>query len=339
MSSNSHTTITYTSMSSYEVIVNGYYGMPMDPLDPYVQLVMGAPPSPDYIPGPEAPPSPDYIPRPEAPPSPDYIPGLEYLEYLPPADDMLPAEEQPLSAAVSPTAESPRYITESEPEMEPEENDEDDEKSEGDSIDYPTSKGDNDANDDVDDLSEDDADDEDKEESSDNEEEDEEHLAPTVLAPALCSSVSESDETEPFEEGETAATPPPFGYRVVARISVQPHILMPFRSESEVERLLAIPTPPLSPVSLTSYTLPPLLMPLPIYTPLPTSSFPLPSSIPSTSGSESIPEADIPLQKRDRFTTPTSRYEIGESSVAVAAARQIFSHLGYHLCKGGCSLS
>nr|GFD34268.1 hypothetical protein [Tanacetum cinerariifolium] len=29
----------------------------------------------------------------------------------------------------------------------------------------------------------------------------------------------------------------------------------------------------------------------------------------------------IPLQKRARFTTPTSRYEIGESSVA--AARQI----------------
>nr|GFD63870.1 hypothetical protein [Tanacetum cinerariifolium] len=51
-------------------------------------------------------------------------------------------------AAVSPTAESPRYITESEPEMEPEENDE---KSEGDSIDYPTSGGDNDANDDGDD--------------------------------------------------------------------------------------------------------------------------------------------------------------------------------------------
>nr|GFC15020.1 hypothetical protein [Tanacetum cinerariifolium] len=73
---------------------------------------------------------------------------------------------------------------------------------------------------------------------------------------------------------------------------------------------------------MTSCTLPPLLMPLPIYTPLPTSSFPLPSSIPSTSGSESIPEAGIPLRKRARFTTPTSRYEIGESSVA-AAARQI----------------
>nr|GFA09023.1 hypothetical protein [Tanacetum cinerariifolium] len=174
----------------------------------------------------------------------------------------------PLPAAVSPTAESPGYITESEPEMEPEENDGDDEKSEGDSIDYPTREGDNDANDDGDDLSEDDTNDEDKEESSDSEEEEDEHLAPTVPVPAQYSSVSESDETEPFEEGETAATPPPFRYRVAARISVQPHLLIPFHTD------------------------------------------------------ESIPEADIPLQKRARFTTPTSRYEIGESSVA-AAARQI----------------
>nr|GFA29706.1 hypothetical protein [Tanacetum cinerariifolium] len=286
MSSDSHATITYTSMSSYEVIVNGYYGMPMDPLDPYVQLVIEAPPSPDYIPGPEAPPSPDYIPRPEAPPSPDYIPGPEYPEYLPPANDMLPVEEQPLSAAVSPTVESPGYITESELEMEPEENDGDDEKSKGDSIDYPTSGGDNDANDDGDDLLEDDADDEDEEESSDSEEEEEEHLALTVPAPALYtlySFVSASKETEPFEEGETTATPPLFGYRVAAWISVQPHILMPFRLESEVEILLVIPTPPLSLVSPTSYLLPPLLMPLPMFTPLPTSSFPLPSSLPSTS--------------------------------------------------------
>nr|GEZ21874.1 putative reverse transcriptase domain-containing protein [Tanacetum cinerariifolium] len=137
------------SMSSYEVIVNGYYGMPMDPLDPYVQLVMKAPPSPDYIPGPEA------------PPSPDYIPGPEYPEYLPPADDVLPAEEQPLPAAVSPTADG----------------------------------GDNDA-DDGDDLSEDDADDEEGEESLDT----------------LYSSVSASEETEPFEEARF--TTPTGGYEV-----------------------------------------------------------------------------------------------------------------------------
>nr|GEX86978.1 hypothetical protein [Tanacetum cinerariifolium] len=278
--------------------------MPMDPLDPYVQLVMEAPPSPDYILGPEAPPSPDYIPRPkaplspdyipgpEAPPSPDYIPGPEYPEYLPPADDVLPAEEQPLPTAVSHTVELPGYITESEPKMEQEEEDGDDEKSEEDSIEYPTSGGDDDADDDGDDLPEDDADDGEEEESSDSEEEEGEHLALTVPAPALYSSVSASEETEPFEEGET------------------------------VERLLAIPTPPLSPVSPTSYPLPSFLMPLPIFTPLPTSSFPLPSSLTSTSGGKSIPEADIPLRKRARFTTPTGGYEVGESYVA-AAARQV----------------
>nr|GFB44053.1 hypothetical protein [Tanacetum cinerariifolium] len=190
MSSDLHATITYTLMSSYEVIVNGYFEMPMDPLDPYAQLVM------------EAPPSPDYIPEPEAPPSPDYIPGPEYPEYLPPADDVLQAEEQPL-----PTAEE----------------DGDDEKSKGDSIDYPTNKGEDDADDDGDDLSEGDANEEDEEESSESEEEEEEHLALTVPALALHSSISaskDSNQTEPFEEGETTATPPPSAYPVVARIFV-----------------------------------------------------------------------------------------------------------------------
>nr|GEU60201.1 hypothetical protein [Tanacetum cinerariifolium] len=355
MLSDSHTTITYTLMSGYEVIVNVYFGTPMDPLDPYAQLVMEAPPSPDYIHGPEAPPSPDYIPRPE------------YPKYLPPADDVFPAEEQPLPAAVPPTTESPGYITDSEPEMDPEEEDGDDEKSKGDSIDYPTSRGDDDADDDSDDLSKDDADDKDEEESSDSEEEEEEHLALTVPAAALHSSISaseDSDQTQPFEEGESAATPPPSAYHVTARISVRSHIPMPFPSKSEVERLLAIPIPPLSPVLPTSYPLPPFLMPLPIFTPLPpppppiilprtrasmvlmrsttpstfilaplsrtppidtppllpiplpTSSFPLPLLLPSTSCREGIPEADMPLQKKGRFTTPTGGYEVGESSVA-----------------------
>nr|GFD62427.1 hypothetical protein [Tanacetum cinerariifolium] len=61
---------------------------------------------------------------------------------------------------------------------------------------------------------EDDADDEEEEESLDSEEEEEEHLALTVPALALHSSIlafKDSNETEPFEEGETAATPPPFG--------------------------------------------------------------------------------------------------------------------------------
>nr|GEW02910.1 hypothetical protein [Tanacetum cinerariifolium] len=212
--------------------------------------------------------------------------------------------------------------------MEPEEEDGDDEKSEDDSIDYPTNRGDDDTDDEGDDLSEDDAD---EEVSSDNKEEEGEHLALTVPTPAPHSSIfasDDSDETEPFEEGETAATPPPFGYRVAARIYVRPHIPMSFRSELEVERLLAIPTPSLSLVSPTSYPLPPFLMPLPIFTPLPP---PPPIILPRTRASmvlmrsvalESVPKVDMPLRKRARFTTPTHGYEVGESSVA-ATSRQI----------------
>nr|GEX09179.1 putative reverse transcriptase domain-containing protein [Tanacetum cinerariifolium] len=312
-------------MSSYKVIVNGYFGMHMDPLDPYAQLVK------------EAPPSPEYIPRPEAPPSPDYIPRPEYPEYLPPADDVFPAEEQPLPAAVSPIAESPGYITDSEPKMDPEEEDGDDEKSEGDSIDYPTSRGDDDAGDDGDDLSEDDADEEDKEESSNNEEEEEEHLALTVPALALHSSISASEDSnqrEPFKEGETTATPPPSAY-----LSPTSYPLPPFLMPSPI--FTPLPPPPpiilshtraymvlirsatpstfiLAPLSRTPSIGTPPLLPIP----LPTSSFPLPLLLPSTSCREVIPEADMPIRKKASFTTPTGGYEVGESSVA-AAARQI----------------
>ncbi|GKB07288.1 hypothetical protein Tco_0835572, partial [Tanacetum coccineum] len=61
------------------VIVYGYDGLPMQPV---------APPSPDYVPGPEHPPSPDYVPGPEHPPLPieiPYVPEPEYPEYLVPS--------------------------------------------------------------------------------------------------------------------------------------------------------------------------------------------------------------------------------------------------------------
>nr|GEY85111.1 putative reverse transcriptase domain-containing protein [Tanacetum cinerariifolium] len=173
----------------------------------------------------------------------------------------------------------------------------------------------------------DDADNEDEEESSDSEEEEEEHLALTVPAPAMHSFIftyEDSDETEPFEEGETAATPPPFRYRVAARISVRPHIPMPFHSESELRdyfpylhhHYLQASMVLMRSVAPSTFILAPQLRTPPIGTPpllpipLPTLSFPLPLLLPFTSGSESILEADMPLQKRARFTTPTGGYEI-----------------------------
>nr|GFC29470.1 hypothetical protein [Tanacetum cinerariifolium] len=84
------------------VIVYGYDGLPIQPV---------APPSPDYVPGPQHPPSPDYVPGPEHPPLPveiPYVPEPEYPEYLAPSNDEAPLEDQPLAADASPiTADYP----------------------------------------------------------------------------------------------------------------------------------------------------------------------------------------------------------------------------------------
>ncbi|GKE65899.1 hypothetical protein Tco_1520060 [Tanacetum coccineum] len=75
---------------SPRVIVYGYNGLPMQPV---------APPSPDYVPGPEHPPSPNYMSGPEHPPSlveVPYVPEPEYPEYLVLSDAEAPLEDQPL---------------------------------------------------------------------------------------------------------------------------------------------------------------------------------------------------------------------------------------------------
>ncbi|GJS07570.1 hypothetical protein Tco_0364366 [Tanacetum coccineum] len=41
--------------------------------------------------------------------------------------------------------------------------------------------------------------------------------------------------------------------------------------------------------------------------------------LPSTTLRDDLPKADMPLRKRARFTTPDSRFEVGESSSAVVA--------------------
>ncbi|GJW69661.1 hypothetical protein Tco_0126578 [Tanacetum coccineum] len=140
------------------VIVLGYDGLPLQPV---------APPSPDYIPGPENPQTPP-VPQDEderepmfvQAHDPDYVPEPIYPEYIPLEDDHeFPAEEQPLPPIDSPTAESPGYVTESDPEEDPEEY-EDDETEDG-PVDYPMDGGD-DGDDDDGDSSRDDANDEDE---------------------------------------------------------------------------------------------------------------------------------------------------------------------------------
>ncbi|GJX24091.1 hypothetical protein Tco_0228536 [Tanacetum coccineum] len=165
------------------VIVLGYDGLPLQPV---------APPSPDYIPGPENPQTPP-VPQDEderepmfvQAHDPDYVPEPIYPEYIPLEDDHeFSAEEQPLPPVDSPTAESPGYVTESDPEEDPDEY-EDDETEDG-PVDYPMDGGD-DGDDDDGDSSRDDANDEDEDEDDEEDKEEEEHLAPadsTTVKPA-----------------------------------------------------------------------------------------------------------------------------------------------------------
>nr|GEZ14540.1 hypothetical protein [Tanacetum cinerariifolium] len=72
---------------------------------------------------------------------PDYVPEPMYPEYIPLEDkNMLPDEEQPLPYVDSPSAESPGYVAESDPEEDPEKYEDD--KTEDGSVDYPMDGGD-----------------------------------------------------------------------------------------------------------------------------------------------------------------------------------------------------
>ncbi|GJY12353.1 hypothetical protein Tco_0381662 [Tanacetum coccineum] len=249
------------------------------------------------------PPSPDYVPGPEepeqAPPSPIYVPFVPepvYPEFLPGDDEVFPAEEQPMPAADSPTHQSPGYIPESDPEEDLEEDDEED--PEEDPADYPADRGDDD----------------------DDDAEEEEHLAPADPA-----AVAYSADQDPY-----------LAYRVTARMSIRPQAPAPFLSEEVAERLLALPTPPPSPLSPYSSPLPQIpCPPLPIPSPPPISPTYVEGSLgsraagirqrdalPSPVHETEMPEMCLPLRKRLCRTTPGPGYEVGESSAA-GTARQV----------------
>ncbi|GKE35602.1 hypothetical protein Tco_1454924 [Tanacetum coccineum] len=221
-------------------------GLPWMLDDPYVQVALQAPPSPDYIPSPE---------EPQSPPLPDFVLEPVYPEYMPQEDEVFSAEEQPLPAATSPTAQSPDYISESDPEADLEEDD--DEDPEEDPVDYLADGGDN--GDDEDESSEDDKDN-DVDIEADDDEEEEEHPAPadsTAIALPAADQAPSTEETESFEADESAATPPPHpAYRVTARISIPAPVPTPVWFDAKVARLLAISTPPSSPLSPWSSPLP-----------------------------------------------------------------------------------
>nr|GEV80322.1 hypothetical protein [Tanacetum cinerariifolium] len=291
---------------SPRVIVYGYDGLPMMPV---------APPSPDYISGPEEPQTPP-APQDEdehelmfiQPHDPNFVQEQIYPEYIPLEDEhILLAKEQPLPPIVSPTAESLGYVAELDPEEDPEDYEED-EAQDG-PVDYPMDGGDDGDDEDDDDSSGYDADDEDE----DNEDEEEEHLAPADSAVVI-----PIDELVSLPEG-TEPTIPPLSTdttTIGARITIRPLIFVSLPPEEEVERLLAMPTP--SPSPLTSLSPPsagehlarctaPAALPSP---PLPPFSYPPPPA----DCRDGIPESEQPPHKRLCLSTLGSRYEVGESS-------------------------
>ncbi|GJY08290.1 hypothetical protein Tco_0375344 [Tanacetum coccineum] len=159
----------------------------------------------------------------QAPPSPDYVPGLEEPEQAPPLPDYVPG---------------PKHDDDeiSDPEANREEDD--DEDPEENPVDYPADGGDD--GDNEDEPSEEDEDD-DVDIETDEDEEEEEHPAPAdsvVVALPATDQAPSVEETEPFETDE-------FQY-------IHSSMVL----DAEVARLLALSSPPSSPLpmDLTSFT-------------------------------------------------------------------------------------
>nr|GEW54680.1 hypothetical protein [Tanacetum cinerariifolium] len=296
------------------VIVHGYDGFPIQPV---------APPSPDYVPGPDQPPFPDYVPGPEHPPLPieiPYVPEPDYPEYLEPFDDEAPLEDQPLPADASPIAASPDYMAESDPEEDLEEDLEDDQ------ADYPADgrDGDDEPSDD------DDTDDEVPEEEPFEEEEEHPASADSSAVP-IVDHVLPAGDAEALDADEPTHAPRspiiiPLSQTCLrrARKTVRPEPPMSPSMEACITRYAALPSPPLLIPSL----------PLPLSSPLTTSptdtgaplgygvaEIRMRALLPSTSCRTDIPEDDMPPRKRACLTTPAPEFEIGESSTA-GVARQ-----------------
>ncbi|GJZ71550.1 hypothetical protein Tco_0635401 [Tanacetum coccineum] len=272
------------------VIVLGYDGLPLQPV---------APPSPDYILGPE---NLQILPVPqdedEREPmfiqahDPDYVPEPIYPEYIPLEDDHeFPAEEQPLPPIDSPTTISP--IKDG-------------------PVDYPMDGGD-DGDDDDGDSSRDDARDEDEDEEDEEDEEEEEHLAPadsTTVIPV-------DEPVFPPEGTEPVIPPPSTDITIGARITVRPQTSISLPPEAEGSALLGA-RPHMHIQTLRIASTQALIdavtaaLPSPSLPPLPPSLY-IP---PPIDRRDDIPESEQPPRKRLYLSTIGSRYEIGESSTA-----------------------
>nr|GFA78353.1 hypothetical protein [Tanacetum cinerariifolium] len=110
-----------------------------------------------------------------------------------------------------------------------------------------------------------------------------------------------SDETEPFEEDETAVTPPPPRHRR-ARISIRPQTPMAASSQALIDAFV---------VGSSLFLLPPNI---PAY-----DQAPLGHKATMIRMRDDIPEEDMPPRRRFVLTSPPPGCDVAESSAAVAA--------------------
>nr|GEU99423.1 putative reverse transcriptase domain-containing protein [Tanacetum cinerariifolium] len=196
----------------------------------------------------------------QAPPSPDYVHGPEYPKYLAPFDNKILIEDQPLPIDASPIALSPSY------------------------------------------------DDDEEEKASEEDEEEDEHLASADSTLPTIDSVPLTEEMEPFEIDESAATPPP---------PKSPSIIVPLSSTGlrrarktsnygSVKSCITIHLPSITTtitittyiifISIPSDTITPLHVPSPLLL------------LPFANRKSDIPVANMPSQKRLCLTAPASRF-------------------------------
>ncbi|GKD39815.1 hypothetical protein Tco_1260022, partial [Tanacetum coccineum] len=255
----------------------------MDPYEEVSQQGQAPPLSPAYVPDPME--LDEHVPV--------YVPEPEHPEYHVPSDDDIQVEDQPYADDASSTVESLRYIADSD-------------LMEEDYIDYPNEPEDDDEDpeeDDDEDPEEDPSEDHDPEDDDEDPEEDlsEEH-EPKDEGTKKEEPFEGSDETEPFEEDETAVTPPPPRHRR-ATISVRPQTPMAASTQALIDAFVAGSPPfPLPPTS-------------PAY-----DQAPLGHRAAMIRMRDNIPEEDMPPQRIFVLVAPPPGCDVAESSV-VAAAR------------------
>nr|GEX53354.1 putative reverse transcriptase domain-containing protein [Tanacetum cinerariifolium] len=278
-SDNAQSAVTYTSISSDSnrpswgiLLMNAGELSEMDPYEEIAQQGQVPPLSPAYMPNPME--LDEHVPV--------YVLEPEHPEYHAPSNDDIQVEDKPHADDASLTTESPGYIVDSDSMGK-----DDDEDPEED----PSEKHEPEDDDDPE---------EDPNEEPEPEDEDtkEEEL------------FEGSDETKPFEEDETAVTPPPPRHRK-ARISVRPQIPMAASTQVLIDAYDA--GSPLFPLPPTS----------PAY-----DQEPLGHRAVMILMRDDIPKEDMPPQRRFVLTTSPPGCDVAESS-ATTAARASREDVGY----------